>query len=594
VTSPRARLPFALHPPAHPPLDRRLFSRLPFSRRQLDRRPFSRRPLLTLSAFALCLALGLPDAASAQPVVQTGDLPLTVAEASDFTRTATYDDVVAWLGTLQSLGAEFTVMWQGETTEGRPMPLVIVSRPLITDPAEAHASGKPILFLQANIHAGEVEGKDAMLMFLRDVTLGAERALLDDVILLIDPIHNPDGNEKWAPVARNRRGQDGPEEVGIRYNGMGLDLNRDYVKAGAPETRNTMNAVLNVWHPHLFVDMHTTNGSRHGYDLTYAAPMTPTAPPQPVAWTNEVLLPEIRRRTAERGHPMFDYGNHDRGNPPTSWRTFGWQPRYASNYMGIRGMISILSEAVSYRPFRTRLSATYWLVREITDYMGQHAAEVLALLRESERQVVAWGTDPASAPELGVDFELRSRGREMVTYEVMTPPEDPSDRRARGTYTGEIREAEMEVMTVFEPVGTRPFPAGYVIPVAFPEAIELLRLHGIRVEQFLAPWEGEVGVFRIETLTVQERPYQGHRMVLLEGEYRTETRGVNAGDYWVSTAQPLGALVFTLLEPEIDDSLFTWNLFDRSLSEGRDSPVLKLMQVPAAARTGLPGPGESR
>jgi len=553
------------------------------------------RPLLICVLMPLLLALALPAGASAQPVVPTGDLPLTVAEASGFTRTATYDDVVAWFSTLQALGADFTLEWMGETTtEGRPMPLVIVSRPLVTDPAEAHASGKPILLLQANIHAGEVEGKDAMLMFLRDVTLGSQRDLLDDVILLIDPIHNADGNEKWAPVARNRRGQDGPEEVGIRYNGMGLDLNRDYVKAGAPETRNTFTDVLTVWHPHLFVDMHTTNGSRHGYDLTYAAPMTPTAPPVPVEWTNEVLLPEIRRRTAEHGHPMFDYGNHDRTYPPSSWRTFGWQPRYASNYMGMRGMISILSEAVSYRPFRTRLSATYWLVREITAYMGEHADEVLALLRESEEQVVGWGNDPSSAPELGVEFELRSRGREPVTYEVMTPPADPNNRRSRGTYTGEIREAEMEVMTVFEPVKTRPYPAGYVIPVAWPEAVERLLLHGIRVEQFTAGWEGEVQAFRVDSLAVQQRPYQGHRMVTVYGDYRSEVRAVAAGDYWVSTAQPLGTLIFTLLEPEIDDSLFTWNYFDRSLSARRDSPVLKLMEAPEVDRIALSDPGRQQ
>jgi len=536
-----------------------------------------------LPAFLLASLIMLPSVADAQPVVRTGDLPLTVAEASEFTRTATFDDVWEWLGLMQSLGADIDVTTTGLTTEGRAMPLVTLSRPLVTTPAEAHASGKPIIYLQGNIHAGEVEGKDALLMFIRDVTLGEARDLLDGVILLINPIYNADGNEMWGPVERNRRGQDGPEEVGLRYNGMGLDLNRDYIKAEAPETRGALNGILNNWRPHLFMDLHTTNGSHHSYDLTYAATMTPTAPPGPVDFTNQVLLPEVKARVAERGHALFDYGNHGGGTPPTTWRTFGWQPRYASNYVGTRGVISILSEAVSYRPFRTRLSATYWFVRETVAFAGERADAILELIHDAQQEVVAWGTDPENAPELGVRFELVSRGKELVTWEVSETPDDPAGGRRRRVYTGQIEEALMDVFTVFKPVATRPFPAGYLIPVAYPEAVELLLRHGIVVEQLESALDVSAKAFRVDSLAVG-RPYQGHRTVSLQGDYHDMEREVPAGWYWVSTAQPLGALVFTMLEPEIDDSLFTWNYFDRSLNRGRDVPVLKLMTVPAVSR----------
>lgn len=527
--------------------------------------------------------------AAGQPVIDTGDLPLTIAEASDFTRTSTFEEVWAWLRMLQSSGADIYVWSQGTTTEGREMPLVVASRPLVTTPLEAHASGKPILYLQGNIHAGEVEGKDALLMLLRDVTLGEAQSILDDVILLVNPIYNADGNEKWAPVSRNRRGQNGPEEVGIRYNGMGLDLNRDYIKAEAPETRNTFTGLISQWHPHIFMDLHTTNGSRHGYDLTYAAPMTPTAPQGPVQFTNDVMLVELKKRLAGHGHAIFDYGNHSRGqNPPTSWRTFSWEPRFGSNYMGLRGMISILSEAVSYRTFRTRLSASYWLVREAALFAGEHAEEIIRITREAEEQVVAWGNDPASAPAQGVRYELVSRGREMVTYEVMNPTTDPSGRgRGRGTPSGRIEEAEMDVFTVYRATDTRPFPAGYIIPVAYPEAVDLLKLHGIAVERLEDSWSGGVQVFRVDSLNVAERPFQGHRLITVFGDYRDEQYDVPEGWYFISTAQPLGALVFTMLEPEIADGLATWNYFDRGISARRDSPVLKLMRAPDVARSRL-------
>jgi hypothetical protein len=547
---------------------------------------YKTRHLLAVSGLLLLSGLNAHPA-SGQPVVDTSGLPLTVAEASDFTRTATFEDVWDWLRMLQSSGADIYVWSQGTTTEGREMPLAVASRPLVTTPAEAHASGKPILYLQGNIHAGEVEGKDALLMLLRDVTLGEAQSILDEVILLVNPIYNADGNEKWAPVSRNRRGQNGPEEVGIRYNGMGLDLNRDYMKVEAPETRNTFAGLINKWRPHIFMDLHTTNGSRHGYDLTYAAPMTPTAPQGPVRFTNNVMLVELRERLAGHGHAIFDYGNHSRGqNPPTSWRTFSWQPRFASNYMGMRGMISILSEAVSYRPFRTRLSATYWLVREAIRFAGEHSAEIIGIVREAEAQIVAWGNDPSNAPALGVRYELVSRGREMVTYEVMNRSADPSGR-GRGEPTGRIEEAEMEIFTVYQAVDERPFPAGYMVPVAYPEAIDLMMRHGIAVERLEESWRGTVQVFRVDSLNVAGRPYQGHRLITIFGDYRDEEFDVPEGWYFIPAAQPLGALVFTLLEPEIADGLAAWNYFDRSISARRDSPVLKLMQAPDVARSRL-------
>jgi len=538
-----------------------------------------------LPVLLLAILIMLPAEASAQPIVQTGNLPLTVAEESDFTRTATFDEVWNWLGEMQALGAGIHITTTGLTTEGRAMPLVTLARPLVTTTAEAHASGKPVIYLQGNIHAGEVEGKDALLMFIRDITLGEAKRLLDDVILLINPIFNADGNEMWGPVERNRRGQDGPEEVGLRYNGMGLDLNRDFIKAEAPETRGALAGILNTWQPHLFMDLHTTNGSHHSYDLTYAAAMTPTAPQGPVDFTNEVLLPEVKARVATRGHALFDYGNHGGGTPPTTWRTFGWQPRYASNYVGTRGAISILSEAVSYRPFRTRLSATYWFVRETVAFAGRNAETILELMRRTADEIVTWGSNPETAPELGVNFELVSRGRELVTWEVSETLENPSGGRRMRRYTGQIEEALMDVFNVFKPVATRPFPAGYLIPTAFPEAVELLLRHGVVVEQLDAATEVSAAAFLVDSLSVARRPYQGHRMVTLQGDYHDVEREVPAGWYWVSTAQPLGALIFTMLEPEIDDSLFTWNFFDRSLNRGRDVPVLKLMTVPAVSRT---------
>ena len=521
-----------------------------------------------------------------QPIVPTGELPLSVAESSEFTKTATFDEVWEWLRRLQSLGAQIHVTTVGTTTEGRSMPLVIASRPLVTTPEQAWASGKPILYLQGNIHGGEVEGKDALLMLLRDLTLGDARDLLDDVIVLSNPIYNADGNEKWGPVAENRRSQDGPGLVGLRPNGMGLDLNRDYIKAESPEMRSSLAGIFNRWWPDLVMDLHTTNGSYHAFDLTYAASLTPIALSGPVALANDELLPELERRLAANEHPIFDYGNFNREYPPTEWRTFSWEPRFGTNYLGLRGAISILSESVSYRPFRTRLSATYWLVRETIAYAGANADEITSVTRGSRDQVTAWGREPDNAPALGVRFELASRGKETLSYEILDPPPIPGE--SRGTRTGRYADAELEIMTVFRATKTRPFPAGYLIPPAFPEAVTLLRRHGIGGDRLESKWSGTVRVFRVETISAAENLFQGHRALTVDGDYRSEAREVPAGWYFVPTSQPLGILVFTLLEPEMLDGLTSWNYFDRGLTADQDAPVLKLMSTPRVARTRLP------
>src|SRR5690606_75840 len=165
---------------------------------------------------------------------------------------------------LQRAGAPIRVGSLGESSVGRAIPYVVAARPLVASGAEARRSGKPIVWLQGNIHAGEVEGKEAAQMLLRDLTIGSLRPLLDSLVLIVVPIYNTDGNERFAPGDENRPGQNGPALVGVRSNGQGLDLNRDYVKQEAPETRGTL-ALLAEWDPDVFIDLHTTNGSYHGY-----------------------------------------------------------------------------------------------------------------------------------------------------------------------------------------------------------------------------------------------------------------------------------------------------------------------------------------
>src|SRR5262249_30933988 len=230
----------------------------------------------------------------------------------------------------------------------RDIPYVVASRPLVSTPEEAHRLNRPIVYVQANIHAGEVEGKEALMALLRDLLFVSFPNALDSIVLVAVPIYNADGNERFAPQVRNRSEQNGPELVGTRANARGLDLNRDYMKAEAPETVASL-AMFRAWDPDVFVDLHTTDGSYHGYALTYAPSLNPaarfTGP-----FTRDTMLVTLRRRMLERhGFQIFDYGNFaSQDSAKQGWFTYDSRPRFGTNYYGLRGRISVLSEAYSH------------------------------------------------------------------------------------------------------------------------------------------------------------------------------------------------------------------------------------------------------
>ncbi|MCA8959705.1 MAG: M14 family metallopeptidase [Planctomycetes bacterium] len=489
--------------------------------------------------------------------------PLTRPERTDFTETSTSDDVKRFLDGLQSLGAPFTREVVGRSTQGRDLELVVVSdRP--TTPEATRRAGKLVVYIQANIHGGEVEGKEAVQILLREIAQGRHADWLARSVLLTIPIYNPDGNDALGDARRLRSSQNGPAIVGQRPNGQGLDLNRDCIKAESPEMRAVLEHVYGRWDPDVVLDLHTTNGTRHGFRLTYSPPLDPNTPEPVLGYTRDHLLPDVRAALAAQGMQTFDYGNFAKDR----WQTFGAEPRYVTNYAGTRGRIGVLSEATSYLPFRDRVDATHRFVREILDRLDPPT--ILARVRESDDRVIGWGLAPEQAPALGVRFEPTSRGRESI------PLEDPEHRPASSSAPpGPLKTVEAEIFDRFSATRTASFPGAYFIPSAYPELIALLVRHGIRVERLEEPWEGTIDSFSIDDLGEGKDLYQGHRSKALAGSFERLEGIVPAGDYVVVTAQPLGVLAFALLEPESVDGAVAWGFLDRGLRVGGHYPVRK-------------------
>lgn len=542
-----------------------------------------------LAAALLVAAAGCTHGAPRESATYA-HLPHTRAERTSYAETSTYADVIAFVDSLQREHVPFVRQELGRTTEGRVLPLLILSRPQVSTPAEAKALHRPIVYVQANIHAGEVEGKEALLALVRDLAT-TRNNVLDSVVLIAIPIYNADGNERFKPQSANRTEQNGPESVGQRPNAKMLDLNRDYVKAEAPETRASL-AAFERWGPDVFVDLHTTDGSFHGYALTYAPSLNPAAMTTG-AYTMDSLLPELRTRMQARdGFAVFDYGNFDTqyeehdisDTVKAGWYSYDHRPRFGTNYYGLRQRFSILSEAYSHDPFERRVKSTYAFVHEILSLVAERAMR----LHEIESAADSTFGNGDYAQQIAIQSRITTvPAREPVVFEVMKHTGD-SARTQPGVplgfrRTGEMRTQVMPVYLRFEPTLTRTIPRAWLISASDTAAIALIRQHGIRVERPATGMTSAlVSRFIVDSLRTEAREFQGHHEMHLSGRWSDTTAQIPGDMLMIPGDQRQAVAALYLLDPESDDGLVTWNVFDSKLARGKAFPVWRI-SAPADA-----------
>lgn len=526
------------------------------------RHSMGRGSLLPLWFFPLFV---FPSILSAQGV----DEPQTAAERTDFRQTTRYDDVVAFLEEVTGRNADMHLTTMGNTHEGRSIPLVVVGKVEDGSPAAVRATGKTRVYVQGGIHAGEICGKEALLVLLRELAAGEHQHWADSLVLLIAPLYNPDGNERVSPT--NRRGQHGPVEgMGQRANAMNLDLNRDQMKLDAPESRALVR-LYSEYDPHVSVDLHTTNGSHHGYHLTYAPPLSPHTPPEIDDFLRGEWLPGITRGVKEKtGWDMYYYGGarQARGNQEAGWYTFSHQPRYVSNYIGLRNRFGILGEAYSYASFEERIGISYWFTEEIIEFAHGNASEIRdrAALADSRSMV---------GDSLGVRSAIqRSEKPVVILMGEVTQEENPVSGQTMLLRTDTQTPTEMYEYGTFLPTEWETVPPAYFIPSALNEVVELLSAHGVKTVQ--APVGVEVQAFHIDSLSTSEREYQGRQAQEVWGGYGDpKPADLAPGTIMVPMDQPLARVVFTLLEPRSDDGLVAWGLLTGILASGQNYPILR-------------------
>ncbi|MDX1418792.1 MAG: M14 family metallopeptidase [Rubricoccaceae bacterium] len=502
------------------------------------------------------------------------DTLLSRAERTGYDETGRYADVVAFLDALAEASEALHVTSFGETVEGRALPLVVWGAPDASC-ASVRAPRRLRVLVLATIHAGEVAGKEASLALLRDLARGEHAAWADSLVLLVAPIYNADGNERVA--YDHRPLQLGPiGGMGQRPNAQGLDLNRDLMKLEAPESRALV-GLLRAYDPHVVLDLHTTNGTTHGYHLTYAPPLHPNTPARLADELWARWLPSVTEAIERtEGWAFWHYGNvpPPEFEAPRAWYTFDARPRFSTNYMGLRNRFAILSEAYSYAPFEERVEATRRFVEEVVTYAWANAGRLKALTDLADAATVvgdslALSATWASLPE---PVEVLLGAVDTVYHPVTRAPM----LRRRDVRTPE----RMPAYVRFAPVETERVPVAYFVPGTREEVIDLLDLHGIHYRPAAPPEEGEA--FEIDSVEVASQPFQGRLARRLHGRHVPLAGPDGAPGVLVPMNQPLARLAFSLLEPRSDDGLAAWAVLpDEILQPGRRYPILR---VPASRR----------
>lgn len=489
-------------------------------------------------------------------VVPAGDRWITPFEAGGLKTTPRYDETIAWLQRLVRASKDLRMVSLGRTPEGRDIWMVIASKDRAFTPEAVRRSGKPVILAQAGIHAGEIDGKDAGMMLLRDMTVrGTKRDLLDGATFLFVPILGVDAHERASRFTRiNQRG---PEEAGWRVNAQNLNLNRDYTKARTPEIRAIIGA-LKSWQPDLYVDLHVTDGADYQYDITYGWNGTAGWSPAQSAWLDTALRGPVDEALRKAGHipgPLIFTED-----PLQGIAAGQADPRLSNGYGDARHIASILVENHSLKPYDQRVLGTYVFLEEILrvtarEKEGLRRAAAADRAERARPVPFGWGA-PDSSPGESV---------ELLGIE---------SRRTLSAVSGDVRiewlgrpvTRRVPLVRQSEVTSSATRPGAYWIPAAWTEVIERLDLHGIPYERISGPREVDVTMFRLREPKYAAAQFEGHVRVTATAVPEKRRERFPASSVRVATDHPLGTLAVLLLEPDSPDSLFQWGFFHSVLT----------------------------
>lgn len=491
----------------------------------------------------------------------------THAERTDYRETPRYAETIAYCRRLAQSSPLIRVASFGTSGEARELPLVIAAKDAAFTSDAARSKNRIIVLIQACIHAGESDGKDAGLALLRDIAVTkTETALLDNVVVLFIPIYNVDGHERFSPF--NRMNQNGPDAMGWRANATNLNLNRDYMKADAPETRAWLK-LWNQWTPDLFIDCHTTDGADFQYNLTYQLD-THAGISEPLReWTANAFQKRIFPAVEKHGNLLAPYIQlRDNRQPALGMDAFIATPRFATGYVPLRNRPALLIESHSLKSYRSRVRGTYDLLRETLIEINREPDKLKTAIRLADDATLKQSGVYDRARTVPLGFELSEKSRPFAFKGVTARTELSEISGAlRVIYDGKLVAFEIPFYDDATPAKTIAPPMYYVVPAAWRDVLDVLRAHGIELKRLTTDATLDVETYRIDDLKFSSASFENRVPVNFKITAVNFKKTIVAGSYIVPVKQPTANVIIQLLEPDAPDSFMTWGFFNSAFEQ---------------------------
>jgi hypothetical protein len=516
---------------------------------------------------------------------------LTVPEKTQYERTATSQEILEFIDVLRWNSDKVHVFSVYTSPQRRICPAIVLASPRITTPDEAARSGKTVVYLQANIHPYEPEGKEALLMLVREILFGRMTHLLDNLIIIVCPSFNIDGNDTL------NFGEGTPHLVGTGNNSQNLNLNRDAIRVDTVEVAGLYRTIFNRWDPILLFDAHMMGRVQHGYANGYTTCTVPAAHPGPRGYVFDTLFPAVREETRRNfSLEVFTHCGFDSQWPPTVWghdqAIWSNEAKFVANTYGLRNRMAILAETPGHESFERRIYAHYALIAEVLKFAAAHGKEMQEICRRADAEVVEAVKTRAESGEL-MNFlagKYESWGKvDVLAYRQRNISELLPGTSVRAKIPAHMLAAPelikgVEFMT--KPVGTASaaMPRGYLIPAELGFIAEKLRIHNVRIEVLNKPIKVSGEEFFIDR--IGQGRGNGYNMVKLDGGFeKSPAREFPAGTFRVDMAQPAANLAFYCLEPQAADGFVGSGVFDAYFkSVGADKgrvayPIFKYYRI---------------